>query len=137
MVRASLWQQVTNLRLLRLCVFNPWMVANKFLHPSSMQSNIDGQGRAEISYWSLSRLYTYHFDRRHANMQMYQFISYFYAQIFASFSCLLNCNINSVYNKKATTRFCYFLAKWLIISMGRGKMMVEFFSAEIVLSVCR
>lgn len=31
----------------------------------------------------------------------------------------------------------YFLMMPCIISMGRGKMMVEFFSAEMVFSVCR
>jgi len=31
----------------------------------------------------------------------------------------------------------HFFMKWLITSMGSGKMMVEFFSAAMVVSVCR
>ncbi len=32
---------------------------------------------------------------------------------------------------------CFYLTKCLIRSMGRGKMMVEFFSADMVPRVCR
>ena len=31
----------------------------------------------------------------------------------------------------------FFPTKWLMMSMGRGNMMVEFFSALIPVSVCR
>ena len=38
----------------------------------------------------------------------------------------------------ATVSVVYFLfMNWLIMSMGRGKMMVEFFSAAMVFRVCR
>jgi hypothetical protein len=36
-----------------------------------------------------------------------------------------------------TADFIYFVIKWLMKSIGKGKMMVEFFSALMLDSVCK
>ena len=44
----------------------------------------------------------------------------------------------AIYPHLATVSVAYFLfMNWLIMSMGRGKMMVEFFSAAMLVRVCR